>query len=176
MRGICFYRLVAATLAAGSFSAVAALPDGPYAGAGLGMPHFQDNVNGVSVNGAGLSGKLYGGYQFSSHFALEAGAADLGRAGNRSGNLDAHGVYIDALGIVPVYEKWSLLGRVGVTRVNLNTSNGSSGGNGLKVGAGAQYDLTIRVALRGEWERYHPSAFDGNPNIDQVTFGLRIAF
>ena len=60
--------------------------------------------------------------------------------------------------------------------VNLDTSNGDSRGNGLKLGLGAQYSLTGNVALRGEWERYHPSAFGNKPNIDQYTVGVRVGF
>ena len=60
--------------------------------------------------------------------------------------------------------------------VNLDTSNGDSRGNGLKLGLGAQYSLTSNVALRGEWERYHPSAFGNKPNIDQYTVGVRVGF
>ena len=28
----------------------------------------------------------------------------------------------------------------------------------------------------GEWERYRPHVFDGHPNLDQYTVGVRLAF
>ena len=49
-------------------------------------------------------------------------------------------------------------------------------GNGLKVGLGAQYALTPKLALRAEWERYRPETFNTKPNIDQYTVGVRVAF
>jgi OOP family OmpA-OmpF porin len=76
----------------------------------------------------------------------------------------------------PPQHKWSLLGRIGVAHVNLDTSAGDDSGSGPKVGLGAQYNLTSNLAVRGEWERYRSKLFDGHPNLDQYTVGVRFAF
>jgi OOP family OmpA-OmpF porin len=164
---------IAAGLAAGSARADGA---GPYVGGTVGVPHFNDDVNGIGGNGSGVSGKVFGGYEFTPNFALEAGVARLGRVADASGTANGHATYLDAVGLAPLGDKWSLLGSVGASHVNLNTSNGDGSANALKLGVGAEYALSKDVALRGEIERYRPDAFGSRINIDQYTFGVRIGF
>ena len=167
--------VVAAALVA-ALATVPAHAEGLYLGGALGVPHFGDTINGVSGKGSGMSGKLFGGYQLTPNFAIEAGVADLGHISSASGTLQGRGEYLDAVGLILLDNKWSLLGSLGLAHVNLDTSNGDGSGNGLKLGLGAQYALASNVALRGEWERYHPSAFGDKPNIDQFTLGVRVGF
>jgi OOP family OmpA-OmpF porin len=161
----------AAGLAAGSAQAQSL-----YLGASLGSPHFGDRVNGIQGSGSGLAGKIFAGYPFTPNFALEGGFADLGHIDNGNGKVDGSGEFLDAVGLWPLSDQWSLLGRVGLAHVKLDTSAGDAGGTGLKLGLGAQYTLTGNFALRGEWERYRPSAFGDKPNIDQFTLGVRYGF
>ncbi len=171
-----FKPLVAAALVATSLGAVSARAEGVYLGGSLGAPQYQDNENGITGKGSGVSGKLFAGYQVSPNFALEVGVADLGHIDNATGTVNGHGEYLDAVGLLPLNSQWALFGSAGMTHVNLDTSNGDGSGNGLKLGLGAEYSLTSKVALRGEWERYRPDVFNDTPNIDQYTVGLRAAF
>ena len=171
-----FKPLIAVVLVAGSLGAIAAPTDGLYAGASLGKSQYPDTVNGVAGNGSGVSGKVYGGYQVNPNFAVELGVAKLGDVSTPSGQMNGQSEFLDAVGTLPLSDKWSLLGRVGVAHVDLNTSLGNDSGNGLKVGLGAQYSLTGNVAIRGEWERYQMKVFGATPNADQYTVGLRVAF
>lgn len=168
--------IFAAALVAGSLSAMAAPVNGVYAGASLGTQQYPDMVNGVSGDGSATSGKIFAGYQINPNFAVEAGVAKLGSISNASGQIDGRSQFFDALGILPLNDKWSLLGRVGVAHVSVDTSQGNDDGTGLKVGLGAQYALTSNVAIRGEWERYQLKAFGDSPNTDQYTVGLKVAF
>ena len=168
--------LLAGALIAASLGSFAATTQGPYAGASLGVTQYPDSINGITGDGSPVVGKVFGGYQFTPNFALEAGAASLGSVSSASGDMDGHSVFLDAVGILPLNDKWSLLGRVGWAQVNLNTSLGDDSGTGLKVGLGAQYFLTNTVAVRGEGERYQTSVFGDKPNIDQYTIGLKMAF
>ncbi len=167
--------IVAAVALAGLFAANAQA-EGLYAGVSMGAPHYQDSVNGITGVGSGLSGKLFAGYQINPYFAIETGVADLGHIDNSSGNVNSHAEYLDAVGIAPLNDKWALLGSIGMAHATLNSSNGDSSGNGLKLGLGTQYALTSNVALRGEVERYREDAFGAKPNIDQYTVGLKVAF
>jgi OOP family OmpA-OmpF porin len=169
-------QLLMALAAAAGLATRGALAEGLYAGASLGSPHYADRIDGLSGNGSGLAGKLFGGYQWSPNFGLEAGFADLGHIDHQDARVDGDAAFVDAVGSWPLTGQWSLLGRVGVARVDLNTSAGDDSGTGLKFGLGAQYDLTPSVSLRGEWERYRPAVFGEHTNIDAYTLGVRIGF
>ena len=69
--------------------------------------------------------KLFGGYQFNNNFAVEGGYSDLGKfgftantvpLGSLVGNIKIKGVNLDLVGILPISEKLSAFGRVGVNR------------------------------------------------------------
>ena len=171
-----FKPLIAAALVAGSLSAMAAPLDGVYAGASLGVAHYPDSTNGVTGDGSAISGKIYAGYQVNPNFAVEVGVAELGGISNASGQIDGQSRFLDAVGTLPLNDKWSLLGRIGVAQVNLNTSMGDDSSTGLKLGLGAQYALTKTVAIRGEWERYQANVFADTSNVDQFNVGLKVAF
>ena len=168
--------LITAALVAGSLSAIASPENGLYAGASLGTQQYPDTVNGISADGSATSGKIYAGYQVNPNFAIEAGIAELGSISNDSGQINAHSQFLDAVGLLPLDDKWTLLGRVGVAHVRVNTSQGDDDGDGLKVGLGVQYALTPTMAIRGEWERYRLNAFGDNPNAGQYTVGLKVGF
>ena len=168
--------LLGTLLVAGSLGAMGAHAEGFYGGAGLGNQSYPDTVNGNSTNGSALSGKVYGGYQLNPNFGVEAGIAELGAVGSGSGKVDSYGTFVDAVGTLPLNEQWSLLGRAGVAHMQVNTPTGDDGGNGIKVGLGAQYALSKNLALRGEWERYQLTGFGANPNADQFTVGLKFGF
>lgn len=169
----------AAAVALCALAGLAALPahaEGLYIGGSLGTPRYPDAVNGIGGNGSGVSSKFFGGYQLTPNLGLEAGVAGLGHTSDDNGRVRGHGIYFDVVGTLPLNDKWSALGRLGVAHVKLDSTQGDSSGSGPKIGLGMQYALTPAVALRGEWERYRPSAFDEKPNIDQYTLGVRVAF
>jgi OOP family OmpA-OmpF porin len=168
--------LVAAALLAVSLASVSAHAEGAYVGTSVGASRFSHGVNDVSGTNSGLTGKVYGGYQFNPNFALETGFADLGRLHGAAGGADGRAFYLDAVGIAPLNETWSLLGSVGIARAKFETTNGDGIGDGLKLGLGAQYALSSHLALRGEMERYQPNVFGSQPDVNQYTVGLRWAF
>lgn len=176
MPSLSFRAILRAACVTACLGTAAAHADGPYVGGSLAAPHFGDNINGLSIGNSGVSGKLFGGYQLNPNFAVEAGVADLGRISDDNGSIKSHGEYLDAVGLLPLNESWSLLGSVGVAHVNIDTSNGDDNGAALKLGLGAEYALNKNVALRGEYENYRVAAFDSHPNIGQYSFGVRVNF
>lgn len=145
-----------------------------------------------------LGFKLYGGYQFNKNFAVEGGYFDLGQfgfntstipLGTLSGNIRLKGVNLDAVGILPITDKFSAFGRLGVTHmqtndtfvgtgaVNVLNPNPSSRDTNLKVGLGLQYALAPALMLRGEIERYRIDDAVGNKgDVDLVSVGLVYRF
>ena len=167
------FRAACVTACVGAATAHA---EGLYVGGGIAAPHYSDNINGLSIGNSGLSGKLFGGYQLNPYFAVALGVADLGHISDATGSIKSHGEYLDAVGLLPLNPSWSVLGSVGAANVDIDTSNGDDRGTALKLGLGAEYALNKSVALRGEYENYHVSAFNGHPNIGQYSFGVRVNF
>ena len=109
-----------------------AADSGFYIGGSVGGARYQDNINGVSGGGDGVSGKVYGGYQLNPYVSFEGGYADLGHVDNGTGRVDGRAEYLDVVGSLPVGGNFSLLGSVGIAHVNLDTSGGDGSGNGPK--------------------------------------------
>jgi OOP family OmpA-OmpF porin len=138
--------------------------------------------------------KVFGGYQFNPHFALEGGYFNLGKfgyvastvpVGTMTGNIKLQGVNLDALGILPFTEKFSAFARVGVIYaeakdtfrgtglVLVTNPNPSKRSANYKFGVGLQYDFTEKVGMRAEVERYRIDDAIGNKgDVDLASIGL----
>jgi OOP family OmpA-OmpF porin len=152
--------------------------EGAYAGASLGTTRYHgSDIGGVSTDRSGSGGKIYGGYGFSPHVALEAGYADIGKATSAADSLRGHGVFLDVVGTVPVTQSLSALGRIGAFNGRARTGSGASdSGTDAKYGLGLQYDLNKQAGIRGEWERYRFKAFGEKTNSDMYSVGLNYKF
>jgi OOP family OmpA-OmpF porin len=160
-------------------------------------------ANGLTAGGINdinrdLGFKIFGGYQYNKHFAVEGGYFDLGQfgfttsttpVGTLSGEIKLKGINLDAVGILPITEKFSVFGRIGVTHtqandtfvgtgaVNVLNPTPSSRDTNLKVGLGLQYALTDALTLRTEIERYRIDDAVGNKgDVDLVSVGLVYRF
>ncbi|MDP3699768.1 MAG: outer membrane beta-barrel protein [Hylemonella sp.] len=142
--------------------------------------------------------KLFGGYQFGPHWSAEAGYFDLGRfgfnatttpAGTLRGQIQLKGVNTDLVGRLPFTERFSVIGRAGLTYVDTVDQFSSTGAVtvadpspkkrewGYKYGVGFQYELTQALALRLETERYSVRDAVGNRgDIDLLSLGLVFRF
>jgi len=127
--------------------------------------------------------KVFLGYKFHSNFAVEGGYASLGttsiHSDFRSAGVPSTSVgtfdldykmtapFIDAVGTFPLNDKWSLIGRVGLsytkTSANINgspltllVSSNDKSENKIreKFGAGVDYNINAGFTVRAEWERY----------------------
>lgn len=142
--------------------------------------------------------KLYGGYQFNRNFALEGGYFDLGRfgytantvpAGTLDGNIKLKGFNLDAVGILPITDRLSALGRVGLNyaqardsftgtgAVNVTNPSPSKSGTNYKLGVGLQYAFTEALGMRAEVEHYRVNDAIGNKgHVDLFSLGLVYRF
>ena len=142
--------------------------------------------------------KLYGGYKFNKNFALEGGYFDLGKfgfvattvpPGTLTGSIKLRGFNLDAVGILPITEKFSAFGRVGVNyaqardsfagtgAVNVLNPNPSKRDTNYKYGLGVQYNFTESLGMRVEAERYRIDDAVGNKgDVDLFSLGLLYQF
>ena len=189
-----------------------AIESGWYAGAGIGQSSadIDDQRINRSLLGSGFAttsmnedersaaGKIFGGYQFNRYVALEGGYFNLGKfgytattspAGSLSGEIKLQGLNLDVVGILPLTDRFSAFGRVGVIHaqardnfsstglVNRPASSPRQNATGYKFGAGVQYAFTDRLAVRGEVERYRIDDAIGNKgDVDMATVGLVYRF
>ena len=148
----------------------------------------------ISDDDRDIGYKLFGGYQFNKYFALEGGYFDLGKfeftattvpAGTLRGNIKVTGLNFDAVGILPITEKFSAFGRVGLTYAEskdsftgtglVTTRNSSPSENDVnyKFGVGLQFHFTESLGMRAEAERYRIDDAVGNKgDIDLISVGL----
>lgn len=193
-------------------SATAAAQDsGWYLGGSLGLSQADIDKDRITraLLGAGLtttsfdedgseSGyKLFGGYQFNRHFALEGGYFDLGEfgftattspPGTLSGSTAVRGFNLDPVGLWRLSERLSLLGRVGLSHVETDSAYGGSGAvtaprggddraTDYKVGLGLQYDPAPVWGVRVEAERFRINDAVGNDgDVDFFSVGLVYRF
>ena len=142
--------------------------------------------------------KLFGGYRYNKSVAVEAGYFDLGQfgftattapAGTLTGKIKLKGLNLDAVGTLPLTEKFSALGRLGLNYAQTRDSfigtgaatvlnpNPSKNQINYKLGAGLQYDLTQSLGMRVEAERYRINDAVGNRgDVDMYSLGLVYRF
>jgi len=142
-----------------------------------------ETVTGFTKDQRDTGYKLFVGRQLNQYFAVEAGYFDLGKfdfksstSGNGvlNGEAGFRGVNLDLLGQLPLSQRLSLLGRVGMhyTKTNtefsgnrlLGSSNTHASERKLnaKLGLGLEYKFSEALALRGEVERYRLNDAVGN--------------
>jgi len=158
-------------------------------------------TTGISNDDRATGYKLFAGYQMSRNFAVEGGYFDLGEygfvattavpnAGTLSGNIKLRGINLDLLGIMPVSDKFSVFGRVGVNYAQARDTFSSTGlvpppanpnpskrEANYKYGFGLQYDFTEALGMRAEAERYRINDAVGNRgDITMASLGLVYRF
>lgn len=142
--------------------------------------------------------KFFVGYQFTDHFALEAGYADLGDFGVRvarapgtgtlTGETSYKGYNLDAVGTWPMSERLSAFARVGAFRYETEENfigteslaaslSRDDNDTGYKFGAGLEYSFTERLSARIEAERYRIEDMLGdNGSVNLYSVGLVYRF
>jgi OmpA-OmpF porin, OOP family len=130
--------------------------------------------------------KFFGGYQFNRNFALEASYFDYGSVSasgqtfgipfSVSGDATAFG--IAAMGILPLGDRVSLFGKLGLLNTEIDVTAAGIGGavsesdseTGLHIGVGVMFDLGRNFSVRAEWER------NDEAEIDMISIGAQFRF
>jgi OOP family OmpA-OmpF porin len=179
-----------------------------YIGAGIGKTraNIEDKnlINALSANGAVVNGynqdhkstggKLYVGKQLNQYFAIEGGLFDLGKSsfnattsdgGVLNGDTRFRGVNLDLVGQLPLSQRFSLLGSIGMNYAKASSHytgnrlyavtepNPSHRKLNAKAGLGLEYKFTEALAMRAEVERYRVTdAVGARGNVDMASLNL----
>lgn len=185
-----------------------------YMGLTVGSSNVGDTPDVVPLSGATSSVpvsderdpgvKVLGGYRFNRHVAIEGGYAWLGEfqfsnqasapaAGAQTAQMRVIGLFVDAVGLLPLGRGFTALAKVGVVGSEVRTLRTVTGQvtpapglsttayadeANLKYGLGMQYDLGARAAVRAEWERFVGlgSGQTGEVDLDVYSIGLMLRF
>ena len=180
----------------GNFGRTTATIDDPRITSSLAARGF--TVTSIADDDRDTGYKIFGGYRLNRNFAIEGGYFNLGKfgyvattlpPGTLTGRIKLQGVNLDLVGSVPIGEKFSVFGRVGVIYtqardtfvgtgfVNVLVPNPRKNGTNYKFGAGLQYDFTESLSMRAEAERYRIDDAVGNKgDIDLLSLGLVYRF
>ena len=156
----------------------------------------------ISDDNKGNAFKLFGGYQFNRNFAVEGGYFNLGEfgynattqppalAGTLNGKIKLQGLNLDAVGMLPLSDKFSVFGRLGLQYAQAKDSFSSTGvvatptnpnpskkALNYKAGVGVQYDFNRSLGMRVEAERYRiDDAINNKGDINMYSLGLVYRF
>jgi OOP family OmpA-OmpF porin len=138
---------------------------------------------------------LLAGYQFNRNFALEGGYIDLGKAKYTStsslGNVDASAEVtawkLSAVGIMPINDAFSVLGKLHVLRSDVKVeasgpagvASASDNSFDFGLGLGVEYKITSNLAVRANWDQYikvGDSSTTGESDIRVLSAGLKYSF
>lgn len=166
---------------------------GPYVGAAFGAAFGNreiDDSNSRNDEALGRSSKVYGGYQLSEHFGMEAGYVQLRGLNQNTGSkatlvhqtVTGHSTYVAGTGRLPLGASFALTGKLGVsvgkvtdTRPKTAATDALRGSQtSLLIGSGAEYKLNDSVSFSIELESYGKISRQVKGNT--LTLGTRYSF
>jgi OOP family OmpA-OmpF porin len=157
---------------------------GAYAGASIGQSKFRAGCQAAftSCDDKDTAWRLFGGYQLNRNLGAELGYADFGKAEGSSAlgrsSVDANAWDLVGIGSLPIIDRLSAYGKLGVYHGTLKAGGTDHSNNDLTFGLGAQYDLLRNVGLRTEWQRYKDMGGGdfGKTDVDVLNVGVLYRF
>jgi len=160
--------LVAALMGAAlAFSAPAAFAQARGATANTGWYIGGDIGNAEIGSDDDTAWRILGGYQINRNFAAELGYSSL----LDKGGVEATAWELVGIGSYPLGNQFSIFGKLGFARVEVDAAGTSTDKTELTYGLGAQYDLTPKFGIRGQWQRY-----DTDNEVDVLSVGVIYRF
>jgi outer membrane immunogenic protein len=167
MKAIALFTALAAAMGA---TATAQAETGVYGTAGY--THYDSD----DVTLGGVTGRL--GYKFHPNFAVE-GEASIGVKDDNVGAVNVeldHAVGVFGVGILPVAPNFDVFGRVGYGQIKASASvpgiGVSADEEGFAFGGGAQYMITPKFGVRGDYTRLEGD----DDGIDTVSASAVVKF
>ena len=165
--------ILALALGSLSLGVQAAEPTGFYAGAGVGQSMIDESF----ADDEDVGYQVFGGYQFTPYFGLEAAYTDFGEVDLRGnvGGLEADTWSLAAVGTLPFTDRFSGYAKAGFHSWDAEMAGPGIGrvdddGTDPTYGLGLQYRFNDSVALRGEYSRFEMDDADVDLAQLQVRF------
>jgi OmpA-OmpF porin, OOP family len=170
---------IAALAFAGSTAAQQPSMSSVYLGGTIGQSESKDGCNNVpNCDDKDTAWRILGGYQFNRYFAAELGYHDLGEASTPAGAVEGTAWELVGIGSYPIVDKFSVYGKLGLYRGELEAPGAEETNSDLTYGVGLQYDFLKNVGVRGEWQRYSKMG-GGNiteTDVDVLSVGVVYRF
>ena len=177
-------KILSACAVAAAFVAAPAFAQG-YIGGGFGSSRV------TGVDGGGVTGgntnksqvKVYGGFQFTPTWGVEAQFSDLGKRdisqyGVAAGSLKASQFSIAGTGTLPLSSGFSLLGKLGVSANRVSgggvVPNGSA--TSALIGIGVSYNITPALSARLEYEDFGTVAKFNPPTVRANAYSISLKY
>jgi OOP family OmpA-OmpF porin len=140
----------------------------PHAYVGLGAAIADDRT----ADEYRVSPKIFGGYEFTPNWGVEAGYTQFHEASKYNSN----GSYVAGKYTVPLDGRVSAFAKLGLEHSErTNYARLTERDNGLYGGLGLQYALNSKLAVTAEYERYGKDKTSG-AKADVYTVGLKYGF
>ena len=175
-------KFIAIILAVSVLAATSAFAqEGFYIGGSAGSSVVEESSDGLTFDGKDFAWKIFAGYTFNENFAIEGGWADLGNPDDTMLGLpvsvEADGVELFAVGLMPVNDAVDIFGKVGMISWNSTTHADSlsedDSGSDFALGAGARLSLSEKLHARAEFEWFNISDAD---KVWMISIGLEARF
>lgn len=115
-----------------------------------------------------MAWKIFGGYKFTPNFGVEGAYTDMGTYSSTTKtsrtaiyHADATAFSVAGIASAPVADNFELFGKLGMARWERESQKDTSDSNttidegtDLLIGAGAQFNVTENIGIRGEVEHY----------------------
>jgi len=179
--------LATAALAAGSTAqAQQSTTFRPYVGVSVAIARNMD------TDSSPADAKIFGGVDFTDNLGVEAGYVNFsnrdrqfseaytGIPGGVKTSTKGYGAYVAAKYTVPITERFSAYGKLGLAHSQREWSNNvgyssSDNDNDVYAGLGAQYKLNENIAVVGEYENYGKRK-DSGARAGVWSAGLKFGF
>jgi OOP family OmpA-OmpF porin len=156
---VALFSAAAMAASTGVVAQQSAAGNGLYIGADVGNADFGSDDD--------TAFKLYAGYKFHPNVAVEGGWASL----YDKGGVEATSLEVVAVGMFPLTPQFSLLGKLGLASVDVDSPAGGDTKTELTYGIGVQFEATPKIGVRAQWQRY-----DTDQEIDLLSVGVVFRF
>ena len=111
--------------------------------------------------------KIFGGYQFHRNIAAEVG---YGMLFDKS-DVEVSALEFVAVGMFPVANQISVIGKLGLANVEVDSPLAADDKTEITWGLGAQFDVNRNISARALWQRYQT-----DEELDWFTIGIMYRF